>query len=459
MDIAVIGCGYVGLVSGVCLANLDHKVTAIDVDEARVKALRQGIVPIYEPGLTELIKTEVAHGRLAFDLDTAKATREASTIFLAVGTPPAKGGGYDFTYLFAAAEAVAKAANGPKTLVIKSTVSPGTGSKLQAVVSKLSAHKIEVVNNPEFLREGTAIQDFMQPDRVVFGASSDAGLATLREIYQPLIDKGYEIFSMSRESAELTKFAANAMLALRISFINEISQLAQSIGADIESVRVGIGTDKRIGPSFLKAGVGYGGSCFPKDVQALVHQMKTIGIDPLLLGGIEAVNTRQKQFFAKRVLESIKGVAKPVVSVWGLAFKSDTDDIREAPAFEVIKTLLEAGAIVKTFDPQAMENSRKYLGATAEKVQFCKNLAEATQGADAIALVTEWNEFITQDWQKIAKLMRGKHVFDGRNCLASGKVSEAGLYYHAVGRPELAPGEGKKGTMGVVSGGIDIFAK
>ena len=450
MDIAVIGCGYVGLVTGACLAALGHRVVAVDVDEARVKALREGIVPIYEPGLSELIKNEVANGRLSFDTDTAKATRDAGTIFLAVGTPPAKGGGYDFTYLFSAAEAVAKAANGPKTLVVKSTVSPGTGSKIATAVTKHSAHKIQIVNNPEFLREGTAIQDFMQPDRIVFGADSDNGLAILREIYQPLIDKGYKIFQMSRESAELTKFAANAMLALRISFINEISQLAQAIGADIESVRIGIGTDARIGPSFLKAGVGYGGSCFPKDVQALVHQMKTLGIDPLLLSGIEAVNVRQKLSFAKRVLESVKGVNKPVVAVWGLAFKSDTDDIREAPAFEVIKSLLDAGVTVKTFDPQAMDNSRKVLG---DKVTFCESIAEATEGADAVAVVTEWNEFITQDWNKIAKLMRGKHVFDGRNCLASGRVANAGLHYHAIGRHDLKPGEGKPGTVGTVSAG------
>jgi UDPglucose 6-dehydrogenase len=320
-------------------------------------------------------------------------------------------------------------------------------------VSRLSPHKIEVVNNPEFLREGTAIQDFMQPDRIVFGVGTDDGLATLREIYQPLIDKGYEIFQMSRESAELTKFAANAMLALRISFINEISQLAQAVGADVESVRVGIGTDKRIGPAFLKAGVGYGGSCFPKDVQALVHQMKTIGIEPLLLSGIEAANTRQKRAFARRVVESLKGVAHPVVAVWGLAFKSDTDDIREAPALDIVAALLEAGVGVRAFDPQAMENFRRQLGAPAAKVVFCRSAAEAAQGADAVALVAEWNEFITQDWHKMAKLMRGKHIFDGRNCLASKKVSDAGLYYHAIGRPELKPGEGRQGTMGVVAAG------
>ena len=239
--------------------------------------------------------------------------------------------------------------------------------------------RIEVVNNPEFLREGTAIQDFMQPDRVVFGANSPEGIATLREIYQPLIDKGYAIFSMSRESAELTKFAANAMLAMRISFINELSQLAQAIGADIESVRIGIGTDSRIGPSFLKAGVGYGGSCFPKDVAALVHQMRVIGIEPLLLSGIEPVNWRQKITFAKRVLSALEGVTDPVVALWGLAFKSDTDDIREAAAFEVAKILTDHGVKVKTFDPQAMPNLEE--GAEGSSVQFCKTLEEATQGA------------------------------------------------------------------------------
>jgi UDPglucose 6-dehydrogenase len=272
----------------------------------------------------------------------------------------------------------------------------------------------------------------------------------LREVYQPLIDKGFEIYSMSRESAELTKFAANAMLAIRISFMNEVSQLAQVIGADIESVRVGIGTDKRIGPSFLKAGVGYGGSCFPKDVQALVHQMKTIGIDPLLLAGIEAVNIRQKQVYARRVLEVLKGVADPVVAVWGLAFKSDTDDVREAPAFDIIDAFVKAGVTVKVYDPQAMETSKKALGST---VTFSTSLIECTRGADVVALVTDWNEFITQDWMKVAKLMRGRHIFDGRNCLASGKVSAAGLHYHAVGRPQVKPGEGRPGTMGVVSAG------
>jgi len=450
MNIGIIGCGYVGLVSGTCLANLGHRVIAVDVDQKKVEALRQGIVPIYEPGLSEMIKAEVAHGRLRFDTDVTKATLESETIFLAVGTPPAKEGGYDLTYLFGAAETVAKTADGPRTLVVKSTVNPGTGTRVQKLVDKIAKHKIEVVNNPEFLREGTAIQDFMKPDRVVFGANSQDGIATLREIYQPLIDKGYAIFSMSRESAELTKFAANAMLAMRISFMNELSQLASAIGADIESVRIGIGTDARIGPNFLKAGVGYGGSCFPKDVQALVHQMKCIGVEPLLLNGIEQTNFRQKISYAKRVVDSVKDVKDPVVAVWGLAFKSDTDDIREAPAFDVIKVLLDAGITVKAYDPQAMDNVKKILG---NKITFTSSTDEATKGADAVALVTDWPEFITQDFKHVASLMRGKHIFDGRNCLASGKVSAAGLHYHAVGRPPLRPGEGKAGSVGVVSAG------
>jgi UDPglucose 6-dehydrogenase len=450
MNIAVIGCGYVGLVSGTCLASLGHKVVAVDVDEGRVKKLREGIVPIYEPGLSELIKNEVAHGRLRFDTDTAKAVADSETIFLAVGTPPAKEGGYDLTYLFGAAETCAKAATGPKTLVIKSTVNPGTGTKLAKAVSKVSRHKMEVVNNPEFLREGTAIKDFMEPDRIVFGAASPDGIAVLRDIYQPLIDKGYPIFAMGRESAEMTKFAANAMLAMRISFMNELSALAQAIGADIESVRIGIGTDARIGPGFLKAGVGYGGSCFPKDVQALCHQMKVIGIEPLLLSGIEQVNWRQKVMFAKRVLAAVQGIEEPTIAVWGLAFKSDTDDVREAPAFDVIKMLLDAGAKVKTYDPEAMENSQKILG---NKVTFCRSLDECTKGADAVALITDWPEFITQDWKHVASLMKGKHIFDGRNCLASGRVSAAGLFYYAIGRPEVKPGEGKPGQIGVTAAG------
>jgi len=450
MNIAMIGCGYVGLVSGAALAALGHHVVAIDVDASKVNSLRQGVVPIYEPGLSEMIKAEVARGRLEFDTDMTKAVHGAETVFIAVGTPPAKEGGYDLTMFFSAAEQVAKLANGPKTLVVKSTVTPGTGTKVAKLVAKVSTHKIEVVNNPEFLREGTAIQDFMQPDRMVFGANSQEGLAVLREIYQPLIDNGFSMFSMSRESAELTKFAANAMLATRISFMNELSQLAQEIGADIESVRIGIGTDARIGPGFLKAGVGYGGSCFPKDVQALVHQMRCIGIEPLLLSGIEPVNWRQKMAFAKRVLASIEGVEDPVVAVWGLAFKNDTDDIREAPAFEVIKALTDGGAKVRVYDPQAMEHSKKVLG---NKAIFCKSVEEASTGADAVALITDWAEFITQDFKKIASVMRGKHIFDGRNCLASGRVSAAGLFYHAVGRPELKPGEGKPGNIGMVNAG------
>jgi len=449
MNIAVIGCGYVGLVSGVCLAALGHKVVAVDVDLKRVESLRKGVVPIYEPGLSEMIRAEVANKRLSFDVDVEKAVRDSDTVFIAVGTPPAKDGGADLSMLFAAAEQASKAAQKPKTLVIKSTVPPGTGSRLAKQLKK-SKHKIEVVNNPEFLREGTAIQDFMQPDRIVFGANSAEGIATLRDIYQPLIDKGYPIFSMSRESAELTKFAANAMLALRISFINELSQLAQAVGADIESVRIGIGTDARIGPAFLKAGVGYGGSCFPKDVAALVYQMKCIGIEPLLLSGIEPVNWRQKLAFAKRILKAVEHVENPQIAVWGLAFKSDTDDIREAPSFEVVKALVDGGATVRVWDPQAMDNSRKVLG---DKVRWAGSLQECTQGVDAIAIITDWPEFITQDWKKVASQMRGKHVFDGRNCLASGKVTDAGLYYHAVGRPELKPGEGKPGSVGVMSAG------
>lgn len=449
MKISVIGCGYVGLVSGVCLSALGHHVVAVDVDEARVKSLRDGVVPIYEPGLSEMIRSEVANGRLSFQTDLQQAVQNSDTVFVAVGTPPAKDGGSDLSMLFTASEQVAEFANGPKTLVIKSTVPPGTATRVSHHLAK-SKHKIEVVNNPEFLREGTAIQDFMQPDRIVFGANSQEGINVLREIYQPLIDKGFAIFSMGRESAELTKFAANAMLAMRISFINELSQLAQAVGADIESVRIGIGADKRIGPSFLKAGVGYGGSCFPKDVAALVYQMRCIGIEPLLLSGIEAVNWRQKISFGKRILQVLKEVENPQVAMWGVAFKSDTDDVREAPAFEVVKLFLDNDIAVKIFDPQGMENARKILG---NKVKWCKDLEEATTGADVAVLMTEWPEFISQDFKKVASLLKGKHVFDGRNCLASRKVTEAGLYYHAIGRPELKPGEGRQGSIGVVSAG------
>ncbi len=449
MNIAVIGCGYVGLVSGTCLASLGHNVIGVDVDKRRVDSLGRGEVPIYEPGLSELITTQAAQGRLKFTTDTAMAVQKSSTIFVAVGTPPSPAGGADLSMLFASVDEIARHANSAKTLVIKSTVPPGTGEEVARRV-KDAKHKIEVVNNPEFLREGTAIQDFMQPDRIVFGANTTEGLAVLREIFQPLIDRGFAIFSMSRASAEMSKFAANAMLAMRISFVNELSMLAANIGADIESVRVGIGTDKRIGPGFLKAGVGYGGSCFPKDVAALVYQMQQFGIEPYLLGGVEKVNQRQKLVFARRILQSVKDCPKPQIAIWGLAFKSDTDDMREAPSVDIIRSLVSAGAIVKAYDPQGMANARKILG---DAIVWTGGLDECTRDTDAVALVTDWPEFITQDWKHIASLMRGKHIFDGRNCLASGKVTEAGLYYHAVGRPELEPGSGRPGSMGVVAAG------
>ncbi len=449
MKIAVIGCGYVGLVSGTCLASLGHTVIGVDVDKRRVDALTRGEVPIYEPGLSELITAQTAQGRLRFTTDTAMAVQASATIFVAVGTPPSPAGGADLSMLYASVEEIARTADGPKTLVIKSTVPPGTGEEVARRI-KNSKHRIEVVNNPEFLREGTAIQDFMQPDRIVFGANTHEGLAALREIFQPLIDRGFAIFSMSRASAELSKFAANAMLAMRISFVNELSLLAANIGADIESVRVGIGTDKRIGPGFLKAGVGYGGSCFPKDVAALVYQMQQFGIEPYLLGGVEKVNQRQKLVFARRILQAVKDSPKPHIAVWGLAFKSDTDDMREAPSVDIIKSLVSAGAVVRAYDPQGMANAKKMLGDT---ITWTGGVDECTRGADAVAVITDWPEFITQDWHRIAGLMRGKHIFDGRNCLASGRVAAAGLYYHAVGRPELDPGSGKPGSMGVVSAG------
>jgi UDPglucose 6-dehydrogenase len=449
MKIGIIGCGYVGLVSGVCMAALGHQVVAVDVDDNRIAKLNQGISPIYEPGLSELIVKEMANKRLRFTTDFKQMVKATDIIFIAVGTPPATTGGADLSMVFAAAEQVAGLAEAPKTLVIKSTVPPGTGSRVAAAVAN-AKFPIEVVNNPEFLREGTAINDFMEPDRVVFGANSPTGTAVLREIYQPLIDKGYAIFSMSRESAELTKFAANAMLAMRISFINELSQLAGAIGADIESVRIGIGSDKRIGPSFLKAGAGYGGSCFPKDVAALVFQMKQLGLEPALLSGIETANKYQKQHFSKTVYESVRGTTNPEVAVWGFAFKPDTDDIREAPAIEIIKTLLERNIKVRCYDPQAMANGKRVFG---DQIIWAEDALACARAADAIAIVTEWPEFITQDWNEVAGVMRGRHIFDGRNCLASNKVTKAGLFYTAIGRQALKPGQGKEGSVGVVTAG------
>ena len=449
MELAVIGCGYVGLVSGACLASLGHRVIGVDTDAERIAQLQAGRVPIYEPGLAELIAAQTRQKRLRFTTDTTSAVHAAGVIFVAVGTPPSGNGGADLTMLFAVVDQVIQAANGPKTLVIKSTVPPGTGEQIVARVASCR-HPLEVVSNPEFLREGAAVQDFLQPDRIVFGANSQAGLEILRELYQPLIDHGYAIFSMSRQSAELTKFAANAMLAMRVSFINEISLLASAVGADIESVRVGIGADHRIGPAFLKAGVGYGGSCFPKDVAALAYRMRQANLEPHLLDSIAKVNARQKALFAQRIIETLRGLDHPRVAVWGLAFKPDTDDMREAPSLDVLRHLLTAGLTISAYDPQAMDNARRILG---ERVQWQRDICACTRGADAIALLTDWPVFITQNWEHIATLMRGRHVFDGRNCLASGKVAAAGLHYHAVGRPPVAPGAGRQGAMGVIPAG------
>jgi UDPglucose 6-dehydrogenase len=449
MNIAVIGCGYVGLVSGTCLAALGHRLTGVDVDANRVAALQAGKVPIYEPGLSEMILQQTAARRLTFTTDLSAAVRESQVIFVAVGTPPSPQGGYDLSMLFGAVENIIAAAQEGKTIVIKSTVPPGTGEKVAQLAAK-SAHRLEVVNNPEFLREGTAIHDFMNPDRIVFGAGTAEGLAVLREIYQPLIDKGFNILSMGRASAELTKFGANAMLAMRISFINELSRLASAVGADIESVRMGIGSDPRIGPAFLKAGIGYGGSCFPKDVAALVHQMESLNIKPHLLSGIEEANQQQRQHFVRRVLDAVSTVKSPVVALWGLAFKPDTDDIRESPAVDIARMLAAAGCAVRAFDPEAMDNTRRVLGDT---ITYATDITSATAGADAVVVATDWSVFITQNWHSIKQIMRGTHIFDGRNCLASGKVSSAGLHYHAVGRPPVKPGGGREGAVGVVVAG------
>ncbi len=449
MNIAVIGCGYVGLVSGTCLAALGHQVTGVDVDTKRVAALQAGKVPIYEPGLSEMILQQTAARRLGFTTDLPAAVRDSQVIFVAVGTPPSPNGGYDLSMLFGAVENIIQSAESGKTIVIKSTVPPGTGEKVAQLAAK-SAHRLEVVNNPEFLREGTAIHDFMNPDRIVFGAGTAEGLAVLREIYQPLIDKGFHILSMGRASAELSKFGANAMLAMRISFINELSRLASAVGADIESVRMGIGSDPRIGPAFLKAGIGYGGSCFPKDVAALVHQMESLDIEPHLLSGIEKANQQQRQHFVTRVLDAVAGGGKPVIALWGLAFKPDTDDIRESPAVDIARMLAKAGCTVRAFDPEAMENTRRVLG---DAIVYATDVHAATTGADAVIVATDWSVFITQNWHGIKQIMRGTHIFDGRNCLASGKVSAAGLHYHAVGRPPVKPGGGREGTVGVVVAG------
>ncbi len=434
MQVGIIGGGYVGLVSGACFAEFGTDVVIMDVDARKIEALRNGKVPIYEPGLNELIASNVADGRLTFTDRLEEAVQDAEALFLAVGTPARRGDGHaDLSYVFAAAEQAAKAASRPLVLVTKSTVPVGTGRKVKEIVRRVRPDlEIEVASNPEFLREGSAIGDFMRPDRVVIGVESERAEAVLKRLYRPLYLLETPIVQTTIETAEMIKYAANAFLALKITFINQIADLCEKTGADVQDVARGMGLDGRIGKKFLHTGPGYGGSCFPKDTLALARTARELGVPMSLVEDAIASNDRRKIEMADRILATFHGdVTGRTIAVLGLTFKPETDDVREAPSLAIIPRLLEHGAIVRAYDPQP-QGAREVLPTG---VHYAENALEAAEGADAVVLLTEWNEFRALAPEKLKGAMRGNLIFDLRNVWEPAMFRQGGFDYHSLGRP------------------------
>ncbi|MFL5399953.1 MAG: UDP-glucose dehydrogenase family protein [Myxococcales bacterium] len=434
MRIAVVGTGYVGLVAGTCFAETGHSVTCVDVDEAKLAALRAGKTPIYEPGLEELLLRNSKAERLFFTSDLPAAVRGAEVVFIAVGTPQGDDGNADLRTLMRVAHDVAAAAERYTVVVNKSTVPVGTAQRMQAELAARAKAPIDVVSNPEFLKEGAAIDDFMRPDRIVIGAASEKARALVAELYAPFVRTESPMYFMDPASAELTKYAANAMLATRISFMNDVAMLCERVGADVDAVRKAMGADRRIGYPFLFPGVGYGGSCFPKDVKALVATARNNGLDFTLLAAVDAVNDRQKRLLAQKAkahFDAEGGIRGKKIAVWGLAFKPKTDDVRCAPAFAIIDELLAEGAEIAVHDPVAMDASKKHLD---DRVRYAVNPYDAVQGAEALFLVTEWNEFRQPDFQRVKELMAKPVIFDGRNIWNPQRLRGMGFSYYGVGR-------------------------
>jgi UDPglucose 6-dehydrogenase len=435
MKIAMIGAGYVGLVSGACFSEFGIEVALVDKDPAKIEALRQGRIPIFEPGLDQLVADNVRDGRISFTTDTAEAVKGAEAIFIAVGTPSRRGDGHaDLTYVFAAAEEVARAVTGPAVLVTKSTVPVGTGRQVEAIVRKARPDvPIDVASNPEFLREGSAIGDFMRPDRVIIGAESERAQAVLKRLYRPLYLIETPIVFTSIETAELTKYAANAFLAMKITFINEVADLCEKTGADVHDVARGIGLDGRIGRKFLHAGPGYGGSCFPKDTLALTKTGQDFGAPIRLVETTVAVNEARKEAMAARVVEACGGsVAGKTIAVLGLTFKPNTDDMRDSPSLAIVPALIRAGATVRAVDPEGVAQAKPLL---PDSVVYCKDALEAAAGADALVVITEWNEFRALSPAKLAATMKGRAIVDLRNIFDPVAMREAGFSYRGIGRP------------------------
>lgn len=436
MNIAIIGTGYVGLVSGTCFAEMGVNVCCIDKDQTKIEALRRGEIPIYEPGLAELVAKNRAQGRLSFYTDLGEVINKVDILFIAVGTPTGEGGEADLQYVFAVAEEIGQLATKHLLVVTKSTIPVGTTDRVEEIIRAgyakrgLATLELDMANNPEFLKEGAAIKDFMSPDRVVVGYKSDYAKELLHRLYRPFLLNNYRVISMDIHSSELTKYASNAMLATRISFMNELANLAEAIGADISLVREGMGSDKRIGKAFLYPGCGYGGSCFPKDVQALASTGREHGRPLTIIEQVHKVNEWQKLRPYEKVVEHLGDLKGKKVAVWGLAFKPETDDMRQAPSIVVINELIKAGAEVSAFDPIAIENARNILPSG---VTYGQDIYDAVEGADALILLTEWKQFRLPNWKRVKELMRGNLVVDGRNIYPAEELEALGLEYKGIG--------------------------
>ncbi|HYJ79086.1 MAG TPA: UDP-glucose/GDP-mannose dehydrogenase family protein [Longimicrobiaceae bacterium] len=445
MRIAVVGTGYVGLVAGACLAETGNDVTCADIDAHKVARLSAGEVPIYEPGLEPLVERNLQDGRLSFTTDVAGAVRAAEVVFIAVGTPPGEDGSADLQHVLTVAETIGRSMppDGPEKIVItKSTVPVGTAARVREAIARHTSRPFHVCSNPEFLKEGAAVQDFMKPDRVVVGVDSEHARERLAELYAPFVRTGNPVFFMDLASAEITKYAANAMLATRISFMNAIAALCEAVGADVTQVRAGIGSDERIGPAFLFAGAGYGGSCFPKDVRALIHTLRTEGVDASILEGVQRVNDAQKRVLLDRVREHYgDDLTGRTFAVWGLSFKPETDDLREAPSLTVVRGLCERGARVRAHDPVARHEAGRYFAdlLATGALTLCERNYDCLEGADALLVLTEWQPYRVPDLERVRSLLREPVVFDGRNLWDPARMAALGFRYVSIGRRPAEP--------------------
>ncbi|MCS7082732.1 MAG: UDP-glucose/GDP-mannose dehydrogenase family protein [Bacteroidetes bacterium] len=435
MKLAIVGTGYVGLVTGVCFADSGHEVICVDVDAEKIRRLTAGQIPIFEPGLEVLFERSRREGRLHFTTDLAEAVSRSDVVFLALPTPPDADGAADLRYVLEVADQIGPLVDRYKLIVTKSTVPVGTAELVRERIGRKARAEFDVASNPEFLREGAAVEDFLKPERVIVGASSPRAIEILRQLYEPFVRQGNPILVMDERSAELTKYAANAFLAMRISFMNEIALICERVGANVDWVRRGIGTDSRIGPRFLFPGVGYGGSCFPKDVKALIQMARAHGYEFRILKAVDEVNRRQREYFLQRILDYLGADLKGrTLAIWGLAFKPNTDDIREAPALYFLDRLLEAGASLRVYDPEAMRNVRALYG---DRLYYARHLYDAVEGAEALLILTEWNEFRRPDLERVRALLSRPVIFDGRNVYDPEAMRALGFTYFSIGRPTV----------------------